>query len=120
MDDLQKWHLVWARFDALRSHPPALWDESAIEQYHQILAALEDASPSDDLSSFRVSDSELRHNLSGFSPGRGFRPGTRSFTKERYCDVQYMRRQIEGVALYFQNRQPAPEPRKIGFAPDTA
>jgi hypothetical protein len=103
------------------SHPPALWDENAIQQYHQILAALEEASPSDDLSSFRVSDSELHYNLIGFSPGRGFRADTRTFLKGRYCEAQYMRRQIEGVALYFQNRQPVPEPRKVGFAaPETA
>jgi hypothetical protein len=115
MDEFQQWHLAWARFDALRTHQPTAWDESAVQQYHEIVTALEEASPSDDLSSFRVPDSELQPKVTGFTPARLNRRGSINLSQTRYCNDQYMRRQIEGIALYFHNRQPSPEPRKIGF-----
>jgi hypothetical protein len=109
MDDLQKWHVAWARFDALRRAPPFRWDEDAVQHYHEIVTSLEEASPSDDLSSFRVPDSELQRKIISS------RLGIHTFSEKRYCDNQYMLRQIEGIAIYFQDRQLPTEPRKFGF-----
>jgi hypothetical protein len=109
MDDLQKWHVAWARFDALRKAPPFSWDEDAVQQYHEIVTSLEEASPSDDLSSFRVPNSELQLKVISS------RFGIHTFSAKRYCNNQYMLRQIEGIAIYFQNLQLSNEPRKFGF-----
>lgn len=116
MDDFKKWHLAWAKFDALRLHPPTSWDESAVQQYHQIVTALEEAALGEDLSQFRIPDGELKHKvLSARRMGRSGTPGSKTLSTVRYCNEHYMRRQIEGISHYFHNRQPATEPRKIGF-----
>jgi hypothetical protein len=118
MDDAQKWSLALARFNAFRSHPPNRLDEGAVAQFHEIVTALEEAS-GEDLSSFRIPDSEMKQRVISVSPLRA-RPGRppsggRRMSQERYCDDQYMQRQIEGIASYLQSPKPSPERRKIGF-----
>lgn len=81
-----------------------------MSEFHQILAALEKAS-GEDLSSFRVPDREMKQRVIAAN----YRHGTTTMSDKRYCDEQYMRRQLEGIALYFQNLQPPPESRKMGF-----
>jgi len=117
MDDARKWPRVWARFEALQNHPPTFWDENAVCQYHEIVTALEEAWPGEDLSAFRVPDSQLKHKVVGGKYATRHTPGTNIMSTNRYCDEQYIHRQMEGIVLYFQNRQiqPEPEPPKFGF-----
>ena len=118
MDDARKWSLAWSRFEAFRNHPPNCWDENAVGQFNQIVTALEEAS-SEDLSLFRVPDSEMKQRVEGASRPTRRRPGSLSMSHKLYGDEQYMRRQMEGMSSYFHNLQtpaePPPAPKKIGF-----
>ena len=114
MDDAQRWLLAWARFEALRTNQPRTWDESEVARYNDIVTALEEACPGEDLSAFRVPDSELKHKVVSFTLGTYRRPGRTNMSSGRYCNEDYMRRQIEGIFLYFHTRQPSPPP--MGFA----
>jgi hypothetical protein len=116
MDDAQKKSIAWARFLALQHHMPTSWNEGAVHEYHEIVAGLEEAWPGHDLSAFRIPDDRLKQRvIQAQRMSRRGVPGVRVMSNERYCDEQYMHRQIEGISLYFQNLQPPPEPRKIGF-----
>jgi hypothetical protein len=114
----QNFHVAWARLDALRKHPPSLWDQRAVQDYNGLIQAFEDAAPGEDLSAFRVPESELEPRVTGFTRGTRRGPGKVFKSEKLYCDTQRMLQRIEGVASYFINRQPQPdEPvaRKIGF-----
>jgi hypothetical protein len=107
MHDLKSWHLAWARFSfsALTAHPPRSWDASAVGQYHEIVSALEEASSGDDLSLFRIPQSEMKPRLLSVQRiARSGIPGRVNYSKVLYCDEQYARRQMEGIAAYFQSR----------------
>jgi hypothetical protein len=115
VDDANKQSLAWAHFLALRSHPPNSWDEGAVSQFHEVVAALEE-SYAIDLSSFRVPDAEMKRNIVGVSRmGLSGRHRPAQMSDKRYCDEHFIRRQIEGIVLYFQNLQPLPERQKFGF-----
>ncbi len=51
VDNLNKQSLAWARLQALRSHLPSYWDESAVSQFHEVVTEHEKAYALD-LSSF--------------------------------------------------------------------
>jgi phage terminase small subunit len=114
MDDNRRWLIAWSRFEAFRKNPPNWWDEGAVSEFHDIVDSLEEAS-GEDLSSFRVPESELKHEIVVRLRATGRRPGRKIMSKKRYVDEQFMHRQIEGIASYFQNLQSPPLPRKIGF-----
>jgi hypothetical protein len=115
MDDTRKQSLAWARFEALRSLPPRSWDETAVSQFHEIVTALEEAYAIE-LSSFRVPDAEMKRSIVGVSR-RGYSGRSRppQMSDKRYCDEQFVRRQVEGIVLYFRNLQPPPERQRLGF-----
>ena len=115
MDDARKQSLAWARFEALRSHPPRQWDETAVSQFNEIVTALEQAH-SEDLTSFRIPDSHLKQRIVAVSR-IGYRGRRRppQMSEKRYCDEQFAQRQMEGIVFYFQNLQPQPDRQKIGF-----
>jgi len=116
MDSTHEQSLVWARFEALRIHPPPSWDEDAISQFHEIVTALEEAYTAD-LSSFRVPDAEMkRRTVGGSRPSHSGRfQARKQMSSKRYCDGQFVRRQMDGIVLYFRNLQPSPERKKLGF-----
>jgi hypothetical protein len=115
MDDANKQNLSWAQFQALRSHPPSSWDERTVSRFHEIVTALEDAYGVG-LSPFRIPDVEMKRNIVGVSRiGYSGRRRSPQLSTERYCDESFARRQMEGIAFYFQNLQPPPERQKIGF-----
>jgi hypothetical protein len=118
MDDARKRSLALARFDAFRNNPRRAFDEGEVTQFHQIVTALEEAF-GEDLSSFRIPDSQMKRRVISVGPVRarpGRRPsGGRKMSDEQYCDDSFMRRQIEGIVSYFRNLQPPSERRKIGF-----
>jgi len=117
MDDARKSSLAVSRFEVFRNDPPRWLDDDKVLQFHDIVTALEEAS-GEDLSALRIPDSQMKQSVS-WSPMRT-RPGRppsggKRMSVKRYCDDNLMRRQLEGIASYFQNLQPPPEPRKIGF-----
>jgi hypothetical protein len=118
MDDARKRRLALAKLSAFRNHPPRAFDEDAVAQFHQIVAALGEAF-GEDLSSFRIPASQMKRRVVSAGPMRA-RPGRpprggRKMSEKRYCNDSFMRRQIEGIVSYFQNLQPPPGRRKIGF-----
>jgi hypothetical protein len=116
MDYTHRQSLAWARFEALRSRPPHWWDEAAVAQFHEIITALEEAYAVD-LSSFRIPDVEVKRQIVGVSraPRSGRFPARKQMSDKRYCDEQFVLRQMDGIVFYFQNLQPSPEPKKVGF-----
>jgi len=122
MDIANKQSLALARFQALRSHPPSSGDEGEVSQFHEIVSALEEAFDLD-LSSFRIPEAELKQyeDESGSTAwedaGRnvGRFPARMQMSDKRFCDVHFLQRQIDGIALYFQNLRPTPKRQNIGF-----
>jgi hypothetical protein len=116
MDILSEQSLAWARFQALRSHPPSSGNEGEVSQFHEIVSALE-AAYGLDLSSFRVPDTEMRQRIVSArrAPYSGRFPAHKQVSDKRFCDVRFLLRQMDGIALYFQNLQPSPERKSIGF-----
>jgi hypothetical protein len=118
MDDARNRSLALAKFYAFRNNPPRAFDEDAVTQFHQIVTALEEAF-GEDLSSFRIPDSQMKRRVVSVGPVRA-RPGRppsggRKMSDKQYCDDSFMRRQIEGIESYIQNLHPPPERGKIGF-----
>jgi hypothetical protein len=116
VDNTSKQGLAWARFQALRSNSPNWWDERDVSQFHEIVSALEGAYAVN-LSSFRIPNAELKPRIVGVqrAPRSGRFPARRQMSDKRYCNEQFARRQMEGIALYFQSLQPPPERQKLGF-----
>jgi hypothetical protein len=116
MDNDNQQSLALARFEALRIHQPKSWDEGAVSTFHEIVASLEDAFGVD-LSAFRVPAANMKPRTLGGSraPYSGRFPARKHLSVQLYCDEVVIRRHIDGIVLYFQKLQPAPEVRKIGF-----
>ena len=116
MDNTINQSLAWARFEALRNHPPPFWDEAGVSQFHDIVAALEDVYGID-LSAFRIPNADVKPRVVQVSraPYSGRFPARKRMSEKRYCEGHIVRRHMEGIVLFFQNLQPAPERRKIGF-----
>jgi hypothetical protein len=102
-----------------------------VSQFHEIVSALEEAFKLD-LSSFRIPEAELKQSedesgntawedagrhVDRFSrtPYSGHIPARKQMSDRRFCNVPFLQRQIEGIALYFQNLRPEPERQNIGF-----
>ena len=117
MDDTTRQNSAWALFMALRKHPPQSWDESAVSDFHKIVTALEEAHHGVDLSAFRVPDAQMKRRNVGSqrAPRSGRFPGQVQWSEKRYCDGQFVLRQIEGILLYFQTLNGPPERQKYGF-----
>ena len=120
MDIANKQSLAWARFQALRSHPPSSGDEGEVSQFHEIVSALEEAF-NIDLSSFRIPEAELKQSedesgsTSWEDAGRHSFHARKRMSDKRFCDVHFLQRQMDGIAFYFQNLRPTPERQNIGF-----
>jgi hypothetical protein len=122
MDIATKQSLAWARFQALLSHPLSSAGEGEVSQFHEIVSALEEAFNLD-LSLFRIPEAELKQyeDESGSTAwedaGRnvGRFPARKQMSDKRFCDVHFLKRQIDGIALYFQNLRPTPRRQNIGF-----
>jgi hypothetical protein len=98
----KKWHVAWARFIAFQKAPPSWWDAPTVQDFHDVLTALEEASPGDDLSAFRISQNRMAPEQTSFNA----MSGEATYTDELFCEDGYAKRQVEGVAAYFENRNP--------------
>lgn len=119
MDADQQFHMAWARFNALRSHPPSKWGEAEVKEYHGALDALEAAYSGEDLGSFRVPADEPQPVATGFARGTRRAPGQTFYSQAKFCKTETMERRIQGVANYFQSSYPEQKTeRAIGFKPE--
>src|ERR1035441_7455280 len=111
---------AWARFQALLSNRPSSGDEGEVSQFHEIVSALGEAS-NEDLSSFRIPEAAMKQfedesgSTAWVGAGRGRFPARKQMSGKRFWDVDFLNRQIDGIALYFENLRPTPERKKIGF-----
>jgi hypothetical protein len=116
MNDEQKASTAWAKFLAFKENPPVTWNERTVSEYHEIMADLEAAFPSHDLSAFKIPDSRMQREIVGAQraprSGRAMR-GQVQYSSDRHCDVGYALRQIDSIVRYFENLNPAPP--KFGF-----
>lgn len=95
-------HLALSRFEAFHKNQPNWWYEKEVQQYHEIVAALEEAY-GDDLSSFRVPDTMMEYKIISIQRGSySGRPGSVQRSDKRSCEARYMRQQLDGLALYLQ------------------
>jgi hypothetical protein len=108
MDDRRQWHIAWARFTAFKNAPPGKWHLQAVEEFHGILSALETASPGDDLTAFRIPKEIMKPVITSLRRGSysGRYPGQVTYSDQVYCDPEFAKRQVEGVAAYFEARNP--------------
>jgi hypothetical protein len=102
MDDNRPWHVAWARFTAFQKAPPSWWDTQTVQDFHEVLTALEAASPGDDLTAFRIPKSRMAAHQTSYN----VMTGEETYTEEHYCDDDFAKRQVEGVAAYFAGRNP--------------
>jgi hypothetical protein len=106
MADRQQWHVAWARFTTFRNSPPRHWHPRAVEEFHAILLALEAASPDDDLTAFRIPKDMMKPRVVSMRPATFRTPGHVNCSDEVYRDPEYAKRQVEGVTVYFDSRNP--------------
>jgi hypothetical protein len=108
MDDNRAWYVAWARFTAFRNSPPSSWHPRALEEFHGILSALEAASPDDNLAAFRIPKELMKPVITSVRRASfsGRHPGQVTYSDEVYCDPEYAKRQVEGVATYYEIRNP--------------
>jgi hypothetical protein len=110
MADDRQWALAWAKFEAMYKNLPTSVTENHVRDFHEILGLLEEAS-SEDLASFRVSDSRVQPRLTSFN----YVTGRKNYSATRYCDRAYLMTQMDGVRGYFDNLQPPPQKARVGF-----
>jgi hypothetical protein len=82
------------------------WHPRAVEEFHAILLALEAASPDDDLTAFRIPKDMMKPRVVSMRPATFRTPGHVNCSDEVYRDPEYAKRQVEGVTVYFDSRNP--------------
>ena len=101
MRDDKKWRLALAEFEAMRAHVPSRVSEKFVTDYHGVLDKMTEASE-EDLDSFRIPASELKHMVVSVQLELGGLDGPRkaNYSKDNYCDTNYFRRKIDALARY--------------------
>lgn len=100
-----------ARLTALKTNLPNPMhvQEKYVNEFHEILGLLEDAS-GDDLSNFRVPAIEVHPQISSWRP----MSGTVTYTQDKRCDRSFLMMKIDAVLSLFQ-LQASGQTSRIGF-----
>lgn len=116
--DGKKWMKAFARFQALKRNMPGSVDVQRVNEYHSILHELQDAS-GEDLSSFRIPESELNPvpTRVPFASRRNPHPRTQ-YSSERYVDDDFFARQVDGVSNIVQRIAASLNPQDLSQRPD--
>ena len=114
MTDDRKLNVAWAKFEAFRNNIPSWPTEEVAAEFNRIVTDLQDAS-GEDLTAFMIPDSELKPKIVSVSRATMRRPGRVNYSDKRYCDDNFLHRQIDGIVFYFQGLQSPPEKAKVGF-----
>ena len=112
---------------AFQTNPPSFWDESAVSQFHEVVAALTKAFERD-LSEYRIPEDAMKpdEDESGNTPwveagrhGGRFTPVGKQMSGRRFCDEKFARRKLAALVDYIQsliqNLQPTSERPRLGF-----
>lgn len=102
----QQWNVAFSQLDALRRNIPRSVPEARVEEYHAILHSLQVASRDENLVGFRVPESELKPIVVSARRGTRRSPGHATYSKSKYCDASFFRRQVEALWQYVQRTQP--------------
>lgn len=106
--DTKKWNQGIARLSGFMQHIPSSISEECVEQYHQIVSMLEEASE-EDLSTFRIPAARLAQRITRVVPGGHYGgPGEKNYSREKYCDYFYFTSQVHGLANYVRILVPTP------------
>lgn len=105
----QKWNVAIVQLDALRKDVPRLVTEERVAEYHVIVAKLQELSGDDNVLIFRIPDGEMKQTVVGGSRPTRRHPGHVTYSKDKYCDVHYFKRQVEALWQYVQKIKPGTE-----------
>ncbi len=100
-----QWNVNIARLEALRQNVPGLIGEDIVRDYNAIVLALQAASRDENMVHFRIPDAELKPRVVSFQLGGRRSPGRTNYSKERYCDGVFFKRQLEGLWGYIQKTE---------------
>ena len=111
MLDPQKWKIAIARFNGYCKNVPTWIKTENVDDYHQILNALAEAS-GEDLSQFKIPDEKLRPRVTSVRPGGyGGGPGSVTYSHDKYCDPTFFRGQIDSLKHYLPTIQTSTRPK---------
>ena len=101
-----QWNVNIVRLEALRKNVPGLIGEDIVRDYNAIVLALQAASHDENMVHFRIPDAELKPRVVSIRMGGRRSPGRTNYSKERYCDNVFCKRQLEGLWVYIEKTDP--------------
>lgn len=121
MVDEKPWRIALAKFEAFRENAPTYFREETVEQYNEIVAALEAAS-GESFDEFKIAADKVKPKITSARPGGyGGGRGSVTYSKDKYCDPAYFNSQSDGLWGYLESFQPeattSNKPRMKGQAP---
>jgi len=97
----ERWNVAFVKLDALRKNIPRLITEERVAEYHAIVHTLQVESREENLVSFRIPEGELKQSLVAARRATRCHPGHATYSKDRYCDVHYFKRQVRHYGSTF-------------------
>src|ERR1700690_2056950 len=101
---MPQWDVLIARLNALRKNLPPDATESIVAEYNALAHDLQVLSRDEGLVAFRISDGQLERRITSARRGTARHPGSATYSKERYCDDDYFKRQVEGLWGYLAEK----------------
>jgi len=104
---------LYSRLDSLKQNLPAntlIINEKYVLEYHLIVDELSKITNSE-LSEFKIGDNEIKHRLISSN----HRTKETNYSKERYCDRNFLLAKLDALLSYFQIKYLSQEKRTIGF-----
>jgi len=103
MRDEKQWALADAQFKALRTNIPNYVNEDLVNEYNAIVTLFESATD-ESLTAFRIPPSKVAPRMTSFQMGN---PKSATYSKVKFCDTTYFKRQVEGLASYLPSLRPS-------------
>lgn len=105
MLDHQKWKIAVARFTGYCANLPPFPKTEDVDDYHAIVAALEQAS-GQDLSNFKIPAEKLKPKIISVRPApyRGGRGGA-TYSQDNYCDSNFFQSQIAALKHFLPSME---------------
>jgi hypothetical protein len=106
MFDQKKWSIAYIKFKAYYANVPSWIKTEEVAYYHQLVAALEEAS-GEDLSHFKIPAERVKPKVVGAQRG-SFRggPGRTIYSSESYCDNDFFQSQLDALNEYLKTLAP--------------
>lgn len=98
--DVTKWNLGVSKLSGFMKFVREPFDQEKVQQYHDIVALLEESS-GEDLSEFKILPDKLKPQIiSVQSASFSGRPGRIQYSDNKECDPGFFRSHIDGLASY--------------------